>query len=51
MTGGGDKYTMLRDNTQITIKTREYLRDVLKLYLMKVREVAPILEGRIEIVK
>jgi hypothetical protein len=24
---------------------------VLKLYLMKVREVAPILEGRIEIVK
>lgn len=50
LTGGGDNFTMLKDETTETLKTKLYLRDVFVEYLMKVKTVSPELEGRITVI-
>ncbi|UFJ41168.1 5'-nucleotidase C-terminal domain-containing protein [Brevibacillus humidisoli] len=49
LTGGGDKFTMLKDETKLLVKTKHYLRDAFVEYLQKHQLIAPELEGRITI--
>ncbi|MFC3767527.1 bifunctional metallophosphatase/5'-nucleotidase [Paenibacillus sp. GCM10012303] len=49
LTGGGDKFTMLKDETKLLSKTKSYLRDAFYEYLQKHPTVSPQLEGRITV--
>lgn len=49
LTGGGDKFTMLKENTKLLVKTKSYLRDAFYEYLQKHKTISPQLEGRIKI--
>jgi len=49
LTGGGDKFTMLKDETKLLSKTKSYLRDAFYEYLQKHPTISPELEGRITI--
>lgn len=49
LTGGGDKFTMLKDETKLLSKTKSYLRDAFYEYLQKHPTLSPELEGRIKI--
>lgn len=49
LTGGGDNFTMLKDEATEILRTKLYLRDVFVEYLMKVKTVSPELEGRITV--
>lgn len=50
LTGGGDKFTMLKDETKEILKTKSYLRDAFVEYLQNHKTISPQLEGRIKIV-
>jgi len=50
LTGGGDMFTMLRDDATVVLTTKFYLRDALLEYLTAVESVAPQTEGRITII-
>lgn len=49
LTGGGDKFTMLKDNTKLLAKTKSFIRDAFYEYLQKHQTISPQLEGRIQI--
>ncbi|WP_438351766.1 5'-nucleotidase C-terminal domain-containing protein [Paenibacillus sp. FA6] len=49
LTGGGDLFTMLKDETKLLSKTKSYLRDAFYEYLQKNKSIAPELEGRITV--
>ena len=49
LTGGGDKYTMLKEETKVILKTKHFLRDAFVEYLQKHNPISPELEGRITI--
>lgn len=49
LTGGGDNFTMLKEDTKELLKTRFYLRDSLVEYLAKQKSISPELEGRIKV--
>lgn len=49
LTGGGDKFTMLKDETKLLSKTKSYLRDAFYEYLQKYPTISPKLEGRITV--
>lgn len=49
LTGGGDKFTMLKENTVLKQKTKHYLRDAFTEYVRKNGTISPQLEGRIRI--
>lgn len=49
LTGSGDKFTMLKDETKLLSKTKSYLRDAFYEYLQKHPTLSPELEGRIKI--
>ncbi|WP_126425397.1 5'-nucleotidase C-terminal domain-containing protein [Brevibacillus marinus] len=49
LTGGGDKFTMLQDETKLLLKTKHYLRDAFTEYLQTHKTISPDLEGRIKI--
>lgn len=50
LTGGGDNFTMLKEDTKEILKTKLFLRDVFVEYLLKVKTVSPELEGRITVI-
>ncbi|GAA0370452.1 5'-nucleotidase C-terminal domain-containing protein [Bacillus horti] len=49
LTGGGDMFDMLKDETTEILKTKHYLRDALTEYLEQNPTVNPQLEGRIHV--
>lgn len=49
LTGGGDKFTMLKEETKLLSKTKSYLRDAFHEYLQKQKTIEPRLEGRIKV--
>lgn len=50
LTGGGDNFTMLKEDTTEILRTKLFLRDVLTEYLLKVKTVSPEVEGRITVI-
>ncbi|MCF6460411.1 5'-nucleotidase C-terminal domain-containing protein [Clostridium sp. Cult3] len=48
LSGGGDKFDMLKEG-KVTLKTKYYLRDSFKEYLLKHGTISPEVEGRITI--
>ena len=50
LTGGGDNFTMLKEDTTEVFRTKLFLRDAFVEYLMKVKTVSPELEGRITVI-
>lgn len=49
LTGGGDNFTMLKEETTEILRTKLFLRDVFVEYLEKVKTISPELEGRITV--
>ncbi|GIP35221.1 5'-nucleotidase C-terminal domain-containing protein [Paenibacillus sp. J2TS4] len=49
LTGGGDKFTMLKEETVLMQQTKHYLRDAFTEYVQKHGTIAPQPEGRIQI--
>lgn len=49
LTGGGDNFIMMRDETTEVLRTKLFLRDAFVEYLQKVGTIAPELEGRITV--
>ncbi len=47
LSGGGDKFTMLKDDAELLQKTKFYLRDSFKEYLLNHKTIEPKTEGRI----
>lgn len=50
LTGGGDNFTMLKEDAKEILRTKLFLRDVFVEYLLKVKTVSPELEGRITVI-
>lgn len=50
LTGGGDNFTMLKEDAKEILRTKLLLRDVFVEYLLKVKTVSPEVEGRITVI-
>lgn len=50
LTGGGDKFDMLKDQTKQLLKTKHFLRDAFTEYLSRHQSINPQLENRIQII-
>lgn len=49
LSGGGDNFTMLKDETTEILRTKLYLRDAFAEYLRKVKTISPEIENRITV--